>query len=171
MALLFDISSYLSDLLFSTPVETPAPPNVHIVPCSAVDLSFGRKERVLTLSLVIDTCLDAPTLEQTLSTLVVHKFPRAGARLVLRNEVSLSTNFVIIASSITVPRNSSSTSRALLTRTTRPSRLPRIITASCTHRPPGQTSAVRSPTPPTLRRRCSAHSRRWRCIRGARHAL
>ncbi|KAJ7885764.1 hypothetical protein B0H14DRAFT_2498757 [Mycena olivaceomarginata] len=86
MALLFDISSYLSDLLFSTPVETPAPPNVHIVPCSTVDLSFGRKERVLTLSLVIDTCLDAPTLEQTLSTLVVHKFPRAGARLVLRNE-------------------------------------------------------------------------------------
>ncbi|KAJ7665957.1 hypothetical protein DFH06DRAFT_984851 [Mycena polygramma] len=55
------------------------------IPCSGVDL--GTRDLVLTTGLIIEARLNAKKLEQTFSTLVEHKFPRAGARLALRNGV------------------------------------------------------------------------------------
>jgi hypothetical protein len=57
------VLSNLSDF-FSDP-ETPAPPNVRIVPCSVLDM--WAQDRVLTLGLVVDTSLE---LERSLSMLV-----------------------------------------------------------------------------------------------------
>ncbi|KAJ7449108.1 hypothetical protein B0H11DRAFT_1743793 [Mycena galericulata] len=54
-----------------------------IIPCTGLDISY--RDTVLTTGLMIDARLDAKKLEETLSTLIEHKFPRAGARIALRN--------------------------------------------------------------------------------------
>ncbi|KAJ7197768.1 hypothetical protein GGX14DRAFT_667550 [Mycena pura] len=74
-------SRYLS--LLSAPWPTSPPANVRVVPCTGVDL-YGRNV-VLTTGFVIDGCLDTKKLEHSLTLLVERKFPRAGARLALRN--------------------------------------------------------------------------------------
>ncbi|KAJ7930494.1 hypothetical protein B0H13DRAFT_2309446 [Mycena leptocephala] len=71
-------------LLLSAPRPTPPPANVHIVPCTGVDL-YGRNV-VLTTGFVINARLDTKKLEDSLALLVERKFPRAGARLALRND-------------------------------------------------------------------------------------
>ncbi|KAJ7290156.1 hypothetical protein C8J57DRAFT_1458804 [Mycena rebaudengoi] len=58
---------------------------MRVVPCSALDVE--RRHTVLTTGLVIDSPLDAPKLEHSLTTLTERKFPRAGARLAIRNTV------------------------------------------------------------------------------------
>ncbi|KAJ6557927.1 hypothetical protein B0H19DRAFT_1070521 [Mycena capillaripes] len=55
------------------------------IPCTGLDL--GARDLVLTTGLIIDARLDAKKLEQTFSILVERKFPRAGARVALRNGV------------------------------------------------------------------------------------
>ncbi|KAK7019123.1 hypothetical protein R3P38DRAFT_2715268 [Favolaschia claudopus] len=67
--------------LFFTP--TPPPNDARVVPCSGVDLA-GR-DVVVTTGFIIDARLDVKKLEETFSLLVEQKFPRAGARLALRN--------------------------------------------------------------------------------------
>jgi hypothetical protein len=83
------VLSSFSDLFSDpkTPAPTPAPPNMRIVPCSALDM--WAQDRVLTLGLVVDTSLEPQALEWSLSMLVVRKFPRAGARLTERNWVCI----------------------------------------------------------------------------------
>ncbi|KAJ7628465.1 hypothetical protein FB45DRAFT_38471 [Roridomyces roridus] len=68
----------------SAPRET-APVPYDVVPCSALDTE--RRDTVLTTGLVVDAKLDAQLLKDALFTLVEHKFPRAGARLVERNSL------------------------------------------------------------------------------------
>ncbi|KAJ7436738.1 hypothetical protein FB451DRAFT_187159 [Mycena latifolia] len=65
--------------------ETPPPGGVGTIPCTGMDL--GARDIVLTTGLIINTRLDAKKLEDSLSTLIVRKFPRSGARLALRNGV------------------------------------------------------------------------------------
>ncbi|KAJ6486909.1 hypothetical protein C8R45DRAFT_1145542 [Mycena sanguinolenta] len=79
--------SRIVDYLFSAPPvpPTPAPPEMRVVPCSALDVE--QRHTVLTIGLVIDSPLDPHKLECSLSTLVERKFPRAGARLAIRNNV------------------------------------------------------------------------------------
>ncbi|KAJ6572286.1 hypothetical protein B0H19DRAFT_1231794 [Mycena capillaripes] len=74
-------SRFFSDF-FSDPPQ-PAPAGMRVVPCSALDVE--KREVVLTTSLVIDARLNAAKLEHSLSTLIERKFPRAGARLAIRN--------------------------------------------------------------------------------------
>ncbi|KAF8186864.1 hypothetical protein K438DRAFT_1835157 [Mycena galopus ATCC 62051] len=69
--------------LFVTPSPTLPPADVRVVPCSGIDLA-GR-DLVVTTGFVIDARLDTKKLEDTLAVLVEQKFPRAGARLALRN--------------------------------------------------------------------------------------
>ncbi|KAJ7930485.1 hypothetical protein B0H13DRAFT_1858618 [Mycena leptocephala] len=57
--------------------------NVRVVPCSGFDIS--PRQVVVTTGFVIDTRLDATKLQHSLALLVEQKFPRAGARLALRN--------------------------------------------------------------------------------------
>ncbi|KAJ7292834.1 hypothetical protein C8J57DRAFT_1267224 [Mycena rebaudengoi] len=61
--------------LFSNPSPTPAPAGMRV------------RHTVLTTGLVIDSPLDAQKLEHSLTTLLERKFPRAGARLAIRNTV------------------------------------------------------------------------------------
>ncbi|KAJ7664764.1 hypothetical protein B0H17DRAFT_1256017 [Mycena rosella] len=70
--------------LFSTSTAPP-PDGVRTIPCTAMDL--GMVDLILTMGLVIDARLDAKKLQETLSTVVERKFPRAGGRLSLRNGV------------------------------------------------------------------------------------
>ncbi|KAJ7465161.1 hypothetical protein FB451DRAFT_1138498 [Mycena latifolia] len=70
---------------FFSDAPTPAPAGMRVVPCSALDVE--QRHTVLTTGLVIDSPLDAQKLEHSLSTLVERKFPRAGARLAIRNKV------------------------------------------------------------------------------------
>ncbi|KAJ7290177.1 hypothetical protein C8J57DRAFT_1046006 [Mycena rebaudengoi] len=58
---------------------------MRVVPCSALDVE--QRHTVLTTGLVIDSPLDAQKLHHSLATLVERKFPRAGARLAIRNGV------------------------------------------------------------------------------------
>ncbi|KAJ7436736.1 hypothetical protein FB451DRAFT_1153007 [Mycena latifolia] len=71
--------------LFSAHALTSPSVGMRIIPCSGLDLV--NRDIVLTTGLIINARLDAKKLEQTLSTLIEHKFPRAGARLALRNGV------------------------------------------------------------------------------------
>ncbi|KAJ7088537.1 hypothetical protein C8R43DRAFT_297017 [Mycena crocata] len=75
----------LSRLFQRTPAHTPAPPGVRVIPCTSLDLNF--RNIVLTTGLIIDAQLNVQILEQSLSTLVEHNFPRAGARVAFRNGV------------------------------------------------------------------------------------
>ncbi|KAJ7930489.1 hypothetical protein B0H13DRAFT_1595168 [Mycena leptocephala] len=68
--------------LFSAP--TPPPADVRVVPCTGLDLCVRKV--VLTTGFVIDARLDTKKLEDSLALLVERKFPRAGARLALRND-------------------------------------------------------------------------------------
>ncbi|KAJ6465779.1 hypothetical protein C8R45DRAFT_1173424 [Mycena sanguinolenta] len=69
---------------FSRRENTPPPAEVRIIPCTAVDRLAANKS-VLTPGLVINARLDTKILEESMSTLIEHKFPRAGARLAFRN--------------------------------------------------------------------------------------
>ncbi|KAF7373711.1 hypothetical protein MSAN_00582100 [Mycena sanguinolenta] len=69
---------------FSPHKHTPLPAGVRTVPCTAMDRLMANG-LVLTAGLVINARLDTKILEESLSRLIEHKFPRAGARLVCRN--------------------------------------------------------------------------------------
>ncbi|KAJ7850081.1 hypothetical protein B0H13DRAFT_2087582 [Mycena leptocephala] len=73
--------------VFSKPPPPPTQPpdGVHIIPCTGIDL--GPRRMVVTTGLIIDGRLDPKKLETSLSSLIAKKFPRAGARLALRNGV------------------------------------------------------------------------------------
>ncbi|KAF7373691.1 hypothetical protein MSAN_00580100 [Mycena sanguinolenta] len=64
--------------------HTPSPAGMRTIPCTAVDRFFANG-LVPTLGLVINARLDTKILEESLSRLIEHKFPRAGARLAFRN--------------------------------------------------------------------------------------
>ncbi|KAF7373690.1 hypothetical protein MSAN_00580000 [Mycena sanguinolenta] len=64
--------------------RTPPPAGVRTIPCTAVDRLMA-KGIVYTIGLVINARLDTKILEESLSRLIEHKFPRAGARLAFRN--------------------------------------------------------------------------------------
>ncbi|KAF7360166.1 hypothetical protein MVEN_00745100 [Mycena venus] len=76
--------SHLSSF-FAPHASTPPPADMRCIPCTGIDVSV--RDLVLTTGLVVNARLDAKRLEQSLSMLVEHKFPRAGARLALRNGV------------------------------------------------------------------------------------
>ncbi|KAJ7289113.1 hypothetical protein C8J57DRAFT_1459205 [Mycena rebaudengoi] len=63
----------------------PPPADMRTLPCTGLDLLVPNN--IITTGFIIDTRLDAKLLEQTLSTLVEFRFPRAGARLARRNGV------------------------------------------------------------------------------------
>ncbi|KAJ7735811.1 hypothetical protein B0H16DRAFT_128753 [Mycena metata] len=63
----------------------PPPADVHVIPCSGLDVA--ARDIILTTGLIINARLDVKKLEDSLTTLIKHKFPRAGARLALRNGV------------------------------------------------------------------------------------
>ncbi|KAJ6494416.1 hypothetical protein C8R45DRAFT_1095338 [Mycena sanguinolenta] len=69
----------------SPPEPTPPPPGFRIIPCTGLDLSQRLYDA--TVGLTISARLDPNKLEATLSELVRHKFPRAGARVACRNGV------------------------------------------------------------------------------------
>ncbi|KAJ6487719.1 hypothetical protein C8R45DRAFT_994115 [Mycena sanguinolenta] len=71
--------------LFTPHASTPPPADMDCMPCTGFDVA--ARDVILTTGLIINTRLDAKKLEQSLSTLVKCKFPRAGARLALRNGV------------------------------------------------------------------------------------
>ncbi|KAJ7914768.1 hypothetical protein B0H13DRAFT_2324954 [Mycena leptocephala] len=73
--------------VFSKPPSPPTQPpdGVHIIACTGIDL--GPRRMVVTTGLIIDGQLDPKKLEISLSSLIAKKFPRAGARLALRNGV------------------------------------------------------------------------------------
>ncbi|KAJ7092796.1 hypothetical protein B0H15DRAFT_882672 [Mycena belliarum] len=79
--------SFLQRILwpFSRRELVAPPPGVDTVPCTGLDLI--PLDVVLTSGFIVNTRLDAKKLEETLSTLIVHRLPRAGARLALRNGV------------------------------------------------------------------------------------
>ncbi|KAJ7116208.1 hypothetical protein C8R43DRAFT_902454 [Mycena crocata] len=64
---------------------TPPPPGMRITPCTALDLR--PRFEIVTHGLIVAAKLDAKQLEGTLSSLIRHKFPRAGARIALRNGI------------------------------------------------------------------------------------
>jgi hypothetical protein len=76
--------SFFRSLFFAN-VPSPPPVGMHTIPCTGLDL--GPRDIVLTTGLIVDARLDAQRLEGTLSTLIQLKFPKAGARLALRNGV------------------------------------------------------------------------------------
>jgi hypothetical protein len=84
-------SRFFVELFSHVPI--PVPPDMRVIPCSALDIA--QRDMVRTIGLVIDTRLDAGELEHSLWTLVTHKFPRAGARLAFRNKVHLRSFFAI----------------------------------------------------------------------------
>ncbi|KAJ7634518.1 hypothetical protein FB45DRAFT_1141595, partial [Roridomyces roridus] len=63
----------------------PPPPGMRPIPCSGMDL--GARDPILTIGLIVDARLDARQLEETLTILIEKKFPRAGARIAVRNGV------------------------------------------------------------------------------------
>ncbi|KAJ6614589.1 hypothetical protein B0H10DRAFT_1803124 [Mycena sp. CBHHK59/15] len=63
----------------------PQPADFDTIPCTGLDLD--ARDLVITNSFIIDTRLDVEKLDQTLCDLVQKKFPRAGARLALRNGI------------------------------------------------------------------------------------
>ncbi|KAJ7636420.1 hypothetical protein FB45DRAFT_742574 [Roridomyces roridus] len=75
---------------WTSSVPTPPPPGIRSppVPCNALDLvNFPL---ILTTGVIVDSRLDARKLEDTIMMLVERKFPRVGARIALRNGVSLT---------------------------------------------------------------------------------
>ncbi|KAJ7621014.1 hypothetical protein FB45DRAFT_928120 [Roridomyces roridus] len=70
-------------MLWTHSQSTPPPDGMRIIPCPGVDL--GAIDMILTTGLIVDTRLDAGKLEDTLTTLIEQKFPRAGARIAFRN--------------------------------------------------------------------------------------
>ncbi|KAK6966830.1 hypothetical protein R3P38DRAFT_873582 [Favolaschia claudopus] len=79
--------SRLASMLFNiSPPMVPPPPGMRIVPCSPLDDS-GPREWIMTVGLVVPTQLDPRKLEESLLKVIEHKFPRAGARLALRNGI------------------------------------------------------------------------------------
>ncbi|KAJ6481608.1 hypothetical protein DFH09DRAFT_1213597 [Mycena vulgaris] len=71
--------------LFSGHTSSALQEGMYTVPCTGLDVA--RRDVVLTTGLIIDRRLNSKKLEQSLSTLIEQKFPRAGARLALRNGV------------------------------------------------------------------------------------
>ncbi|KAJ6453693.1 hypothetical protein C8R45DRAFT_846966 [Mycena sanguinolenta] len=69
----------------SPPAPSPPPLGFRTIPCTAIDLAESLF--ILNIGLVIKARLDPKKMEATLSKLVEHKFPRAGARLAFRNGV------------------------------------------------------------------------------------
>ncbi|KAJ7086234.1 hypothetical protein C8R44DRAFT_752642 [Mycena epipterygia] len=65
--------------------STPPPADMRTIPCTGLDIL--SRDFLVTIGFVIDTRLDAQILRQSLSTIIEHKFPRAGARLIWRNGV------------------------------------------------------------------------------------
>ncbi|KAJ7185826.1 hypothetical protein C8R46DRAFT_1207942 [Mycena filopes] len=118
---------------FFSDAYTLPPTDVRCFPCTGIDVS--ARDAILTTGLIINARLDAKKLEDTLTTLVTHKFPRAGARLALRNG----------AYEFRVPRTFDSTTPPLVFTTedfaepyrsaTRP-QLPPYITAMSTSQQP-----------------------------------
>ncbi|KAJ7729333.1 hypothetical protein B0H16DRAFT_228833 [Mycena metata] len=76
-------SRFFSPLFDDAPV--PPPTDMLVVPCSALDV--GARDKVDTTGLVVDCALDPHKLESSLSMLIELNFPRAGARLAIRNGV------------------------------------------------------------------------------------
>ncbi|KAJ7331408.1 hypothetical protein DFH08DRAFT_1083911 [Mycena albidolilacea] len=72
--------SRLHSLFFA---PTPPPADVRVVPCTGIDAA--PRQLVVTTGFIFDARLDTKKLEDTLALLVERKFPRAGARLALRN--------------------------------------------------------------------------------------
>ncbi|KAJ6465768.1 hypothetical protein C8R45DRAFT_839726 [Mycena sanguinolenta] len=69
---------------FSQYENTPPPAGVRTIPCTALDRMVAYR-LVVTPGLVINARLDVKILEEALTRLIEHKFPRAGARLAFRN--------------------------------------------------------------------------------------
>ncbi|KAK7022421.1 hypothetical protein R3P38DRAFT_2533285 [Favolaschia claudopus] len=69
----------------STPA-VPPPSGMRIVPCSPVDDS-GPRDWIVNLGLVVPSELCPTRLEDSLLKVIEYKFPRAGARLGLRNGI------------------------------------------------------------------------------------
>ncbi|KAJ6494388.1 hypothetical protein C8R45DRAFT_824603 [Mycena sanguinolenta] len=67
----------------SSLAPSPPPLGFRTIPCTALDVSKSRG--IVTIGFVINARLDPKRMEATLSKLVEHKFPRAGARLAFRN--------------------------------------------------------------------------------------
>ncbi|KAK7044864.1 hypothetical protein R3P38DRAFT_2766426 [Favolaschia claudopus] len=70
---------------WSSRPPTPPPEGMRCIPCSGQDLVV--RDLVVTTGFIINMRLDAKALEQSLTKLVQNRFPRAGARLALRNGV------------------------------------------------------------------------------------
>nr|GAT48154.1 predicted protein [Mycena chlorophos] len=66
-------------------LPVPLPSDADVIPCTGIDL--GPRRMVVTTGLLIDAKLDLKRLETTLTLLIEQKFPRAGARLALRNGI------------------------------------------------------------------------------------
>ncbi|KAJ7615323.1 hypothetical protein FB45DRAFT_757790 [Roridomyces roridus] len=66
---------------------TPLPAGIRLppIPCTPLDRLPSSSNDILTAGLIANARLDARKLENTLVTLIEEKFPRAGARLALRN--------------------------------------------------------------------------------------
>ncbi|KAF7294528.1 hypothetical protein MIND_00989300 [Mycena indigotica] len=69
--------------LFRSQEPTLPPTGVRIVPCTGIDVAVV--DAVLTTVFVVDARLDPKKLEDSISLLIVEKFPRGGARLAFRN--------------------------------------------------------------------------------------
>jgi hypothetical protein len=82
--------SRLHSLFFA---PTPPPADVRVVPCTGIDAA--PRQLVVTTGFIFDARLDTKKLEDTLALLVERKFPRAGARLALRNGVRLFPNVLL----------------------------------------------------------------------------
>ncbi|KAJ7612687.1 hypothetical protein FB45DRAFT_759814 [Roridomyces roridus] len=70
-------------MLWTHSEPTPPPHGMRTIPCSGFDIT--PIVMILTTGLIIESRLDARKLEGTLTTLIERKFPRAGARIALRN--------------------------------------------------------------------------------------
>ncbi|KAJ7099974.1 hypothetical protein B0H15DRAFT_877227, partial [Mycena belliarum] len=70
---------------FSTREMVAPPSTVDAIPCSGLDLTV--LDLILTTGFIVNARLDAKKLEETLSTIIAHRLPRAGARIALRNGV------------------------------------------------------------------------------------
>ncbi|KAJ7606929.1 hypothetical protein FB45DRAFT_764832 [Roridomyces roridus] len=68
---------------FNQNLPTPPPRGIRIIPCTPVDVLSATW--IITTGLIVDARLDARKLEDTLVMLIEKKFPRAGARVALRN--------------------------------------------------------------------------------------
>ncbi|KAJ7734554.1 hypothetical protein DFH07DRAFT_928442 [Mycena maculata] len=77
--------SWISRFFSMFSARTPPPESMRTVPCTGFDLV--ALDLILTTGLIINTRLESKKLEETISTLVERKFPRAGARIARRNGV------------------------------------------------------------------------------------